>query len=83
MNNYIKHPIISESRTIIRSGKVINNTELVVVAGYTDDGKFGYFVTHEKILPNEFEYINTLKFIVRENEKSYSQILEIFKELVV
>lgn len=79
----IENPVTEASNVLLRSKKFVDDAELVLVVGYTPSGQFGYFITYENKLTNEIEYINTIKFIVKENQLSYAEILLDFKELVV
>lgn len=79
----IENPDVKASKTLYYSNQFIDGAELVLVAGYTESGKFGYFITYERNLTNEIQYENTIKSIVKENEESFKEILKDFKELMI
>lgn len=62
--------------------------ELVISCGYTNGGKFGYFICREKVtavgnLHDEtYEYTDQTAFYLKENEKTYQHVLEDVKRMI-
>lgn len=62
--------------------------ELVISCGYTNGGKFGYFVCKEKVTfvgnphDNTYEYIDQSAFYLKETEKTYQIVLEEVKRMI-
>ena len=74
--------------TVHRSGKKDGNIELVVACGYTNDGKYGYFIIDEeqttdpKTQKTMWIYTNQRWFVPKKNEQSYRDVLTTLKEMI-
>lgn len=68
-----------------------NGRELVISCGYTNGGKFGYFICKElrvgkplsetDVINYEYEYTDQTAFYLKENEKTYQRVLEHVKQV--
>lgn len=73
--------------TAFRSGTKIGDSELVIACGYTQDGRYGYFIIEEqqtidaKTKRPKWTYRNQRSFLQKKNEQSYREILQQLKQL--
>lgn len=66
--------------------------ELVISCGYTNGGKFGYFICKETrtgkslsetdVVNYVYEYTDQTAFYLKENEKTYQRVLEDVKRAI-
>lgn len=74
--------------TVHRSGQKDGNKELVVACGYTNDGKYGYFIIEEeqtvckKTMKPMWLYTNQRQFTPKKNEQSYRDVLTALGDIV-
>lgn len=73
--------------TAFRSGTKIDDRELVIACGYTQDGRYGYFIIEEqqtvdkKSKRPKWVYTNQRKFVQKKNEQSYREVLQHLKQI--
>ena len=73
--------------TVFRSGKKTDDAELVVTCGYTNDGRYGYFICNEttsvdsKTKKPVWLYEDQVAFFPKKNEATYREVLVKVKEL--
>lgn len=76
------------SLAILHSNKFDGDgKELVVVCGYTECGKFGYFIIKEYVtvqddIPTMYEYTDQRLFVPKTNEQQYGYLLSRLKEMI-
>ena len=76
------------SLTVYHSEHYIDDKELVVACGYTEDNKLGYFVCLEDRVYEDqtnipmCEYSNQYAFFQKLDENSYGQALTFLKDMV-
>lgn len=74
--------------TVHRTGFKVNNKELVVTCGYTNDGRFGYFIVDEELTTDrktnkpKWKYTNQRTFIQKKNEQAYKEILKQVQQMI-
>lgn len=82
-----QHLAIANARTVTRSGVFVDGKELVVAAGYTKQGEFGYFVCREGQIQQKnnkivYEYSGVVSFKKKVNEQTLREVLADFKVMV-
>ena len=67
--------------TVHRTGHKNGSKEVVVTCGYTNDGRFGYFIVDEELVTDrktkkqKWSYTNQRAFVQKKNEQAYKDIL--------
>lgn len=74
--------------TVFRTGKVQDGKELVITCGYTNDGRFGYFIVDEQLSKDGktnrpmWKYSNQRAFFQKKNEQAYKDAIDQIKGMI-